>query len=77
MDKETGTLTKKTDKHEHVEETIRPEASETEPTVVEQAASEQESYTLTAEEFAQAKAHIEAITKEKDETIKQLTGSSK
>jgi molecular chaperone GrpE len=72
MDKETGTLTKKTEKHETVEENIRPEASETEPTVVEQAASEQESYTLTAEEFAQAKAHIEAITKEKDETINLL-----
>lgn len=71
-DKETGTLTKKTDKHEPVEETIRPEASETESTVVEQAASEQESYTLTAEEFAQAKAHIEAITKEKDETVNLL-----
>ena len=71
-DKETGTLTKKNDKHETVEETIRPEASETEQTVVEQAASEQESYTLTAEEFAQAKAHIEAITKEKDETVNLL-----
>jgi molecular chaperone GrpE len=71
-DKETGTLTKKNDKHETVEETIRPEASETESTVVEQAASEQESYTLTAEEFAQAKAHIEAITKEKDETVNLL-----
>lgn len=71
-DKETGTLTKKNDKHETVEETIRPEASEIDSTVVEQAASEQESYTLTAEEFAQAKAHIEAITKEKDETVNLL-----
>ena len=65
-------MTKKHDKHDTVEETIRPEASETEQTVVEQAASEQESYTLTAEEFAQAKAHIEAITKEKDETVNLL-----
>ena len=65
-------MTKKNDKHETVEETIRPEASETESTVVEPAASEQESYTLTAEEFAQAKAHIEAITKEKDETVNLL-----
>ena len=65
-------MTKKHDKHDTVEETIRPEASETESTVVEQAASEQESYTLTAEEFAQAKAHIEAITKEKDETVNLL-----
>ncbi|HWQ96615.1 MAG TPA: nucleotide exchange factor GrpE [Clostridia bacterium] len=65
-------MTKKNDKHETVEETIRPEASEIDSTVVEQAASEQESYTLTAEEFAQAKAHIEAITKEKDETVNLL-----
>ncbi len=31
--------------------------------------AEQETYTLTAEEFAAAKAHIEALTKEKDETV--------
>ena len=31
--------------------------------------SDQETYTLTAEEFAAAKAHIEALTKEKDETV--------
>ena len=65
-------MTEKHDKHDTVEETIRPEASETESTIVEPAASEQESYTLTAEEFAQAKAHIEAITKEKDETVNLL-----
>lgn len=64
-------MTKKTDKHETVDESTRtaettpsPEAS-----VVEEAAAEQESYTLTAEEFAAAKAHIEALTKEKDETV--------
>ena len=34
--------------------------------------SEEDSYTLTAEEFAAAKAHIEAITKEKDETVNLL-----
>lgn len=34
--------------------------------------AEQESYTLTAEEFAAAKAHIETITKEKDETVNLL-----
>ncbi|NLI52748.1 MAG: nucleotide exchange factor GrpE [Clostridiales bacterium] len=34
--------------------------------------AEQESYTLTAEEFAAAKAHIETITKEKDETVALL-----
>lgn len=69
-DKETVTLTKKTDKHEPVEETIQTEAAANgEPTVVKETASEQDSYTLTAEEFEAAKAHIEAITKEKDETI--------
>ena len=67
-DKETGTLTKKTDKHEPVDETIQEKAA-AESAVVEEAAAEQESYTLTAEEFAAAKAHIEAITKEKDETV--------
>ena len=67
-DKETGTLTKKTDKHEPVDETIQENAA-AESAVVEEAAAEQESYTLTAEEFAAAKAHIEAITKEKDETV--------
>lgn len=34
--------------------------------------SDQETYTLTAEEFAAAKAHIEALTKEKDETVTLL-----
>ena len=63
-------MTKKTDKHETVEETIQPKAAETpESAVVQETAAEQESYTLTAEEFAAAKAHIEAITKEKDETV--------
>ena len=77
MDKETGTLTKKTDKNEPVNQNAgqeqEPKAPETE-TVVKQAedAAEQESYTLTAEEFAAAKAHIEAITKEKDETVSLL-----
>ncbi len=72
MDKETGTLTKKTDKHETVDETIQKDANTTESTVVQENAAEQESYTLTAEEFAAAKAHIEAITKEKDETVNLL-----
>ena len=61
-------MTKKTDKHEPVDETIQEKAA-AESAVVEEAAAEQESYTLTAEEFAAAKAHIEAITKEKDETV--------
>ena len=46
--------------------------SPTETVVSQESAAEQESYTLTAEEFAAAKAHIEAITKEKDETINLL-----
>ena len=61
-------MTKKTDKHEPVDETLQEKAA-AESAVVEEAAAEQESYTLTAEEFAAAKAHIEAITKEKDETV--------
>ena len=65
-------MTKKTDKHEHAEETIQKEATDTESRVVQDTASEEESYTLTAEEFAAAKAHIEAITKEKDETVNLL-----
>ena len=40
-----------------------------ETVVTAEAASDQETYTLTAEEFAAAKAHIEALTKEKDETV--------
>ena len=66
-------MTKKTDKHETVDETIQTNAAEnTESAVVQETAAEQESYTLTAEEFAAAKAHIEAITKEKDETVTLL-----
>ena len=66
-------MTKKNDKHETVDETIQKDAAQNpEPAVVEETASEQESYTLTAEEFAAAKAHIEAITKEKDETVTLL-----
>jgi molecular chaperone GrpE len=77
MNKETETLTKKTDKNEPVQPTVTKEgkgnASEPE-TVVTQAAdtTEQETYTLTAEEFAAARAHIETITKEKDETVNLL-----
>ena len=73
-DKETGTLTKKTDKQEPITSQVNAEEEivKDEPTVAESAAAEQESYTLTAEEFAAAKAHIEAITKEKDETVSLL-----
>lgn len=67
-------MTKKTDKQEPVNKQAKTEeeAAKTESTVVESEASDQESYTLTAEEFAAAKAHIEAITKEKDETVNLL-----
>ena len=66
-------MTKKTDKQEPDDPKINTEdAANSESTVVEDATAEQESYTLTAEEFAAAKAHIEAITKEKDETVNLL-----
>lgn len=68
-------MTKKTEKHDTIEETIQAQDVETKEngTVVsEETAAEQDSYTLTAEEFAAAKAHIEAITKEKDETVTLL-----
>ncbi len=77
MDKETGTLTKKNDKKEPVTPTPEQEqttvATEAETVVKNPSdAAEQENYTLTAEEFAAAKAHIETITKEKDETVNLL-----
>ena len=65
-------MTKKTDKHEIIEEAVPSQEANAGETVVSQEAAEQESYTLTAEEFAAAKAHIEAITKEKDETVNLL-----
>ncbi len=67
-------MTKKTDKQEPTTSQVNAEEEivKDEPTVAESAAAEQESYTLTAEEFAAAKAHIEAITKEKDETVNLL-----
>ena len=68
-------MTKKTDKQEpaNTQAKTEEEAVKTESTVVDTAASaEQESFTLTAEEFAAAKAHIESITKEKDETVNLL-----
>jgi molecular chaperone GrpE len=68
-------LTKKTNQNEPektVPKTEEASPVSTEESVVTESASEQESYTLTAEEFAAAKAHIEAITKEKDETVNLL-----
>ena len=72
-------MTKKTEQKEPIlnEETVpneQPEAGHSaeaaaETVVTAEAASDQETYTLTAEEFAAAKAHIEALTKEKDETV--------
>ncbi len=88
MNKETGTLTKKTEQKEPLVKNTAAEeqkaeaveknettakADETEATVTDaKEAADQESYTLTAEEFDAAKAHIEAITEEKDETINLL-----
>ena len=70
-------MTKKNDKNEPVTQTPEQEQASTAneaETVVKNAAdaADQESYTLTAEEFAAAKAHIETITKEKDETVNLL-----
>ena len=74
-------MTKKTDSKEPIvnEETVmsgQPETGNPTETSAETVvaaesaeASDQETYTLTAEEFAAAKAHIEALTKEKDETV--------
>ncbi len=73
-------MTKKTEQKEPIvnEETVKNGQPETgnpietaaETVVAEPAMdAEQETYTLTAEEFAAAKAHIEALTKEKDETV--------
>lgn len=65
-----------TKKNEHKEPASTKEQAESavtsEDTVVTESSAEQESYTLTAEEFAAAKAHIETITKEKDETVALL-----
>jgi molecular chaperone GrpE len=75
LNKENGTLTKKTDKHDKTQEPTQTQDAEVksaDAVVSETTATEQESYTLTAEEFAAAKAHIEAITKEKDETVSLL-----
>ena len=76
-------MTKKTDKKEPtVTDDIKAEAQVEAEAPVESAeaivteaatnAAQEETYTLTAEEFAAAKAHIEALTKEKDETINLL-----
>lgn len=80
-ERETGTLTKKTEQkepivNEEAAQSGQPEtdiptetAAKTVVTAESAGDAEQETYTLTAEEFAAAKAHIEALTKEKDETV--------
>ncbi len=68
-------MTKKTKQNEPektVSTTEGEDSASREDSVVTESTAEQESYTLTAEEFAAAKAHIEAITKEKDETVSLL-----
>ena len=69
-------MTKKTEKNEPTAADLKKDdaaaAKSAEATVVDESAMEQESYTLTAAEFAAAKAHIETITKEKDETVNLL-----
>jgi len=74
-------LTKKTEQHEPMEHEELKKTAETQAGTATEAAepsvvsaepagdNDQETYTLTAEEFAAAKAHIEALTKEKDETV--------
>jgi len=56
------------------EQTSRAEAVTGEPTIVGEKSSgaEEDVYTLTAEEFAAAKAHIESLQKEKDDTVQLL-----
>ncbi|MEA4940517.1 MAG: nucleotide exchange factor GrpE [Christensenella sp.] len=74
-------MTKKTEQHEPMEHEELKKTAETQAGTATEAAepsvvsaepagdNDQETYTLTAEEFAAAKAHIEALTKEKDETV--------
>lgn len=56
------------------EQTSRAEAVTGEPTIVSEKSSgaKEDVYTLTAEEFAAAKAHIESLQKEKDDTVQLL-----
>ena len=74
-------MTKKTEQKEPMEHEELKKTAETQAGTATEAAepsvvsaeptgdADQETYTLTAEEFAAAKAHIEALTKEKDETV--------
>ena len=58
-----------TPKAPEAEAAAASEAAQMAETLVVDDSAEQETYTLTAEEFAAAKAHIEALQKEKDETV--------
>jgi len=64
------------EKEPEVKEPVQAEAEQAETVAAEpaagQPADEPDSYTLTAEEFAAAKAHIEALQKEKDETVQLM-----
>lgn len=67
---------KAAEKEAEEKEPVKVEAEKAETVTVEpvagQAGAEPDSYTLTAEEFAAAKAHIEALQKEKDETVQLM-----
>lgn len=78
-------LTKKTEKTESVETEVKMDESapatekgkngaKTEAVITESPAdtAAQETYTLTAEEFSAAKAHIETLQREKEETVNLL-----
>lgn len=50
----------------------RTEAVTGEPVIAKEESAGEDIYTLTAEEFAAAKAHIESLQKEKDDTVQLL-----
>ena len=54
------------------EQTERTEAVTGEPVTAKEESAGEDIYTLTAEEFAAAKAHIESLQKEKDDTVQLL-----
>ncbi len=55
-----------------VEQAERTEAVTVEPVIAKEESAGEDIYTLTAEEFAAAKAHIESLQKEKDDTVQLL-----
>ncbi len=54
------------------EQAERTEAVTGEPVIAKEESAGEDVYTLTAEEFAAAKAHIESLQKEKDDTVQLL-----